>query len=390
MVRRISYQRGTVEQKNGKWTLRYRVRDPQSKTGWKLQRQMLEGCRGEKEARKQADEIMVTINAKTSGVEVQSVPTFAEFAEGLWQTYLSRKQPKPSTIYSYDSMLRNYILPALGKKTLKQISPADLTHLFNKLQKDRASKYLLNLYALLNTMLEVALSYDFIRVSPLKRKLHRPQNSRKNKVALSAEQIRQVLGNVPEEHKALFVCAALTGVRLGELLGLRWCDVEFSSCKLTINHNLWRGQLGSPKTEGSAASMHMPTVLLDALLNHRQRSSWSDGDDFVFCKLDGSSCDPDYLRKEVLYPALQEAGIERVDRTHGFHLFRHSAGSIIHAQTGDMKLAQEQLRHTQISTTSDIYVHVDETVSKKAAEALAQAIMPTCAPVVPQASEMIQ
>jgi hypothetical protein len=58
---------------------------------------------------------------------------------------------------------------------------------------------------------------------------------------------------------------------------------------------------------------------------------FSDIDDFC----------PDYLRKEVLYPALKKAGIERVDRTHGFHLFRHSAGSIIHAQTGDLKLAQE-------------------------------------------------
>jgi integrase len=199
-----------------------------------------------------------------------------------------------------------------------------------------------------------------------------------------------VLDNVPEEYKALFICAALTGVRLGELLGLRWCDLDFVTRKLTINHNLWRGQLVSPKTEGSAASMHMPNVLADVLLNHRQTSRWIGPEDFVFCKLDGSPCDPDFLRKEVLYPALKLAGIERVERAHDFHLFRHSASSIIHAQTGDLKLAQEQLRHTQISTTSDIYVHVDETVAEKAAEALAQAIIPTCAPVVPQASEMIQ
>jgi integrase len=131
-------------------------------------------------------------------------------------------------------------------------------------------------------------------------------------------------------------------------------------------------------------------VLCDVLLDHRQKSRWTEASDFVFCKPDGNPCEPDHLRNEVLYPALETAGIKREDRAHSFHLFRHSAGSIIHAMTGDIKLAQEQLRHTQISTTSDIYVHVEDSVSERAAEALALAIIPSCALVVPQVSEKIQ
>ena len=88
--------------------------------------------------------------------------------------------------------------------------------------------------------------------------------------------------------------------------------------------------------------------------------------------------------------ALDAAGIVRGERTHGLHLFRHSAGSIIHAATGDLKLAQEQLRHTQISTTSDIYIHVEPNVAQRASDALAEEIFPNCAQLVPIASDLIQ
>ena len=68
----------------------------------------------------------------------------------------------------------------------------------------------------------------------------------------------------------------------------------------------------------------------------------------MFCKRDGAPLDPNYLRKKVLYPAMDLAGIERRARSHGFHMFRHSAGSIVHAKTGDIRLAQELLGHARI------------------------------------------
>ena len=75
---------------------------------------------------------------------------------------------------------------------------------------------------------------------------------------------------------------------------------------------------------------------------------------------------------------------------HGFHLFRHSAGSIVHALTRDLKAAQELLGHSRISTTSDIYVHLDESVAEEATEALAKAIIPNCGLLVAQESDRIQ
>ena len=165
------------------------------------------------------------------------------------------------------------------------------------------------------------------------RKLHRPLNIRKRKSALSAEEIRRVLEHIPAERRALFTRVALTGLRVGELLGLRWSNIDFAAGTLTITHSLWRGRLQSPKTEASAAMIRMSLALSQTLEEHKRQSQWQDPDDFVFSRSDGSPWDPDFLRKEVLYPALDAAGIARGKRSHGFHLFRHSAGSIIRAVT---------------------------------------------------------
>ena len=80
----------------------------------------------------------------------------------------------------------------------------------------------------------------------------------------------------------------------------------------------------------------------------------------------------------MLYLAMDRAGIERGSRTHGFHLFRHTAGPIVHEKTGSVKLAQTHLGHARLDTTANTYVHVDDGQSRKAAEAVADVFAEVC------------
>jgi len=73
---------------------------------------------------------------------------------------------------------------------------------------------------------------------------------------------------------------------------------------------------------------------------------------------------------------MKAAGIIRVSRSHGFHIFRHSAASILYAERGDLKQTQEFLGHARISTTADVYTHVDDKILEDGVEALADAIWP--------------
>lgn len=159
------------------------------------------------------------------------------------------------------------------------------------------------------------------------------------------------------------------------MLGLRWQDVDFEAGRLLLKHNLWRRQLVTPKTKARARVIHLPQGLADVLRAHREVSPWKDSTDYVFARLDGTPYDPDHMRNQVLYPVLDRCGIERRKFEHGCHLFRHTAGSLVHAASRDLKMTQELLGHTRISTTADIYVHLPERVAQEATEILARELV---------------
>jgi integrase len=196
-----------------------------------------------------------------------------------------------------------------------------------------------------------------------------------------------VIEAVADEYKPLFVVTAVTGMRIGEVLALKWQDVDLDSKKLTVRHNLWRGQLGTPKTKASAKTRNLSDLLVTAFRIQRLRSRFTQPDDFIFTRRGGSPYDRDWLRESVLYPALDTADIERKPRQYGFHLFRHTCGSIVYALTGDIRLAKDALAHSRISTTSDIYVHTDE-VPAEVAEMVGREINFTL--TAPQESELVQ
>jgi len=267
-------------------------------------------------------------------------------------------------------MLRNHITPVLGGMPLVEITPADITNVFEPLGAASA-KYRSNVYCLLRIMFEVAEQGDLIERSPVRSKLHKPECSREEKPQLSSSEVRMLLEKIEPEHRLFLLLIAVTGLRLSEALAFRWQDFEASAGTLSITHRLWRARLGPPKTRKSRAKIQLARELVDALLDHQEASGFNSPEDFIFCRLDGTALDPDHLRREVLYPAMDRAGIKRGDRTHGFHILRHTAASLLHEKTHDLKGVQQFLRHSQIGTTADIYVHQSPTVVRKASELLA-------------------
>lgn len=161
-------------------------------------------------------------------------------------------------------------------------------------------------------------------------------------------------------HQMLIIVLSVFPVRLGEALALRWSDVNRDEQELFIRNTLWRGKLKPKlKTKATGRKFHIPDLLLDLLSAYRAQSAFTRPDDFIFCNSVGLPFDPDNLRDRVLYPVMEKLGIKREKRTHGFHIFRHTAGSVLHDKTGNLKLVQETLGHARISTTADIYVHID-------------------------------
>jgi integrase len=116
---------------------------------------------------------------------------------------------------------------------------------------------------------------------------------------------------------------------------------------------------------------------------HSQNSAVTGPEDFVFCKRDGTILNPDVLRKDVLYAALDRLNIRRPKRSAGFHAFRHSAATLINAETGNLKLTQKFPGHSTVSTTADIYTHTSVEMERDAAASPEKAIFGDLFPIVP-------
>jgi integrase len=215
------------------------------------------------------------------------------------------------------------------------------------------------------------------------RKKHRPAVPRSEKSAWTPEQVRAILNEIPLNYRPLFICLALTGLRAGELLGLQWKHVSLETGELRVEQSLWNKQVVAPKTRSSSDSIWFDDVLKQVLSEHRQRSTHTGPKDFIFCKPDGSPLNPDVLRRDVLYVALDRLRIPRLKGASGFHAFRHTAGSVVEQRTGRLKLAQKLLRHSNVSTTADIYTHTSRESEREAALALERAYFGDLFPVVP-------
>jgi integrase len=307
-----------------------------------------------------------------------------KFIKMFWKPGLDRKRVKPSTIDGYDSVLDRHLLPQLGDLRIADVAPLHVEEIVQKKTSEGFSaKTIRNMVMVLRGIFTLAVEQDVIPRSPV-RKSHMPESEKKEKRIWTPDEVRKIIDAAPAAYKALFALVALTGIRLGELLALQWKHVDSEAGSLRITQSIWRGQIVAPKTTGSVRMIWMGPVLTDILKAHEQASQHRDREDFIFCKPDGSPLHPDVLRKDVLYPILDRLGIQRFPRESGFHAFRHSAGSIVNNETGNLKLAQVLLGHSNLSTTADVYTHTLTEAERGASEALEKAIFGTLFPVVPK------
>jgi integrase len=381
---RQSYQQGYVSdpirtRRGFVFRIRYRLRTADG--NWTHKSETLENLSGKKAARAVLDERI----RESRNRPIQTADfTVLHLVDALWRPYLDRKQVKPSTKRSYDCELRVHILPALGSIRIVDVSPLHIESLLqSSLKRGSSPKTVRNLVGLLQGIFSLAVDNDLITRSPV-RDRHKPRVTRSEKPVWSPEQLKLIVDSVPKHHRSLFQCAMLTGARLGELLGLQWKHVDLASQALEIKQALWEGELVHPKTEGSFRTIYFGPSLLNALTSQKQNSSHNNPENFVFCKEDGSPLNPDVLRRDVLYPTLDRLGIPRTNRAAGFHTFRHSAATIVNEKTGNLKLVQKLLGHSNLSTTADVYTHTSADANRGAALALEQAIFGDLFQVVPR------
>ena len=170
----------------------------------------------------------------------------------------------------------------------------------------------------------------------------------------------------------LFLCALRTGLRQGELLALQWGDVDYHGRFIEVRRNYTHGRIATPKsgeTRRVDMSRELTRVLKD-LYTERQldaaANGWKDIPPWVFCSETGGLLDPDNLRKRVFYTLLKTSGLRRIR----FHDLRHTFASLLLQQGESPVYVKEQMGHSSIQITVDLYGHLIPGGNKQAVDRL--------------------
>lgn len=378
-----SYQKGWIQEvKRDGWTafkLCWRVKTTEGK--WTVKTQTMPRVQPDgrdtnrKAAEKALDVILVEVNGNPNSVAV-AVPsvTFNDLMARHWAGYVDNQKMRQSTIDGYNAMLKNWITPYFGAMALSKVTKETVSGFFTKLKEEgKSPQYQKNMYGLVSLIFQLAWTYELIPVTPVAPLIHRPSVDRVEKQVLPMSKAVDFFRAIPEQWRACIAILVLTGMRQGELLGLRWCSIDFDKHLIYKTHVVYRGVLMAGLKTTSKHTVGMSPLMEHILRGVAAGSKSVLPEGYVFSRPDGRPLDPDHVRRYVITPALEAAGIPQQKHGSGLHMFRHTAASVLVEATGNVKSAQDQLGHRSIQTTSDIYTHSNDGQKIASANSLSDA-----------------
>jgi integrase len=284
--------------------------------------------------------------------------TFEAFAQIWERDYLCLS--KPSTQATVRGQIKR-LKVAFGQTDIRQIGTGDLQRIVAAMDaEDYEPKTIRNLWATARLVWDAALAQGYVdRVLP-KPKL--PRVSRKVPRHFRLEDVAKIVAHSRGELRAFYWLVAETGLRAGELTGLRMADVAVD--RITVSQSVWHGRVLTPKTENAvrtiAVSAPLGALLWEQVVHQKGR-----GHDFLFSTSTGCPWDASLFRKRKLKPLLRTVEI----REAGLHAFRHFNASLLSSLRVPLKVIQEWLGHASAgSLTLDIYTHSEWKENVEAAQ----------------------
>jgi integrase len=266
---------------------------------------------------------------------------------------------KRTTIADYRGYLRKHLAPFFGGRPLDKIDRARVeSYLLAKKRDSLSAKTIQNHLNFLNGIFAFAIKREWATANPvaLVDRPKAPRSAHRRLRFLSKEDLAAVIRAVPDDElglieRPLYLCAAMTGLRQGELLGLRWCDVDWIAGRVRVAESYTRGAFDTPKSH-RGRSVPMSDRLAGELERHFQRTRWRDERDLVFAHpLTGHVLDASKLRKRFRR-AVARAGVPPLT----FHELRHTFGTRMAAAGAPLRSIQAWMGHADASTT-EIYAH---------------------------------
>jgi len=262
---------------------------------------------------------------------------------------------RKNTRKNYFYTINNKLLPEFGDLDIKNITKKSIQNFLNLHSKKHRRETVVNITKVLKQSLDYALDCGYIRENPYRNIKIKKDKYLKEVNMFTEEEVQNILNSCQHTNiKDIIILAYRTGMRIGEILALKWEDIDFELNFLTIKRTLSGyvdgvPEINLPKTKTSRRRIDLDIVTMDMLT---RKFNIRIGE-FVFCKEDGSIYSRQYVA-QTLKSICKIANVE----FKCFQTFRHTHASILLANGVHPKIVQERLGHYNISITLDTYSHL--------------------------------
>ena len=356
---RRAYGSGSIVQEGCSWYGKWRVGDRQVKRRLGPVRPV-----GSSDGitRKQAEAELRRLMGEVKALAPEERITFRTAAERYVHHIERVMGRKRSTVQDYRIMIERHLAPHFNATAIDTIKPDDVAaYIATKSRSELAVKTITNHLNFAHGVFQFAIKRGWATSNPVAatdrpRAVHvdpdiRFLSSEELEALLRAVPVQDVLG--PTDH-ALYTLAAMSGLRQGELVALRWRDIDWSAGVVRVRRTFSRGQWGAPKSRRASRAVPLADRVAAELERHFQHSAYKADEELVFCHPhSGNPYDASKLR-ERFYRAMKAAGMqERCGRQGGitFHSLRHTFGTRMAAVGVPMRTLQEWMGHRDFTTT---------------------------------------
>ena len=331
--------------------------------------------------------------------------TFCEFTE-IWKRDYGSKELAPSTYKRYCRILETRLLPYFGHFYINKLKPTDIMRFYDLLYNDTqiirkknnngkktlrplSGKTILEHHRLLRAMLHKAVYWQLIVANPAER-VQPPKAKKPKRRYYDDEQTKILLENLETlsedqiKYKVAIILTVFTGVRLGELMGLEWTDIDFKNGIVNINRaSQYLADKGVftkvPKTESSIREVAIPDFVISLLDEYKlwyedQKSLYGElwtNSNRLFVQNDGKTMHPSTISKWFV-KYIEQIGLPVIN----FHGLRHTNATLLISQNIDVAVVAARLGHAQITTTFNFYVHPIISHNRKAGNVLENLLLP--------------
>lgn len=301
-----------------------------------------------------------------------------------WLRYQIQPTVRERTYQTYQQTVTHHLLPSLGRIKLQKLTHWHLQRLYHQLRRQQvAPSTIRKIHKVLRHALNDALKLGHVTRNVCQFVELPPEEKRQRVTqALTVAQARKLLAVAQGDPlEALYVLALTTGMRQGELLALKWSDLDLTYGKLQVQRTLIRVSRGQaivsePKTPSGRRCVQLTQLALEALKRHVQgqqaarsiRGEPTIAQEWIFCDEDGLPLRAGSMLRQSFQPLLTKAGIPHIR----FHDLRHSTATLLLTLGVHPKVVKELLGHSQIFVTLDIYSHILLTLQEEAMHHLNQ------------------